>query len=603
MSIVHQFVAQIALAAPRAIAVEAGAASLTYGELNTGANRVAAYLKTFGATGGRVIGVCLPRSFDQIIACLAVLKSGAAYLPLDPDWPKERLRHVLSDAGASVVITTQSLADGISTDECAALVPDGMPASAPDAANDAVAAKPEDIAYVIYTSGSTGAPKGVEVTHGNLANLISWHRQAFGLTAADRVSHLAGLSFDASVWEVWAALSAGATLALPDETTRMSAPLLRDWLIDNKITVAFVPTVLAEPLMKANWPGNTALRFLLTGADTLHSFPPRDLPFAVVNNYGPTECTVVATSGLVPPQSGHETSPPIGAPISNTQIYLLDREGRPVAQGDSGEIYIGGTGVARGYRNRPDLTAERFLPDPFSAASGARMYRTGDLGRLLADGQIVFQGRVDNQEKIRGYRVEPDEIATALNRHPAVASSAIVADGSESDRRLVAYVVQSDDADLTSDDLREFLAQSLPDHMIPSMFLRVAALPQTSSGKLDKCALPKAVAENAMLGTDYRAPATPAERRVAGIVAKVLGVERVGIDDNFFLIGGHSLLGTQVVLQVRQAFGIDLTLRHLFTAPTVASLAASVERLVIQKIQSMSEEEAQWQASRLSVAG
>jgi amino acid adenylation domain-containing protein len=604
MSIVHHLVAQTALAKPQAIALEAGAARLTYGELNARANRAAADLKTRGAAADQVIGVCLPRSFDQIVACLAVLESGAAYLPLDPDWPHDRLRQVLDDAGAAVVITTPPRVDNLSSNGRTAVALDNIAVTTADGAEDApAAAAPDHLAYVIYTSGSTGAPKGVEVTQGNLANLVAWHRQAFGLTPADRVSHLAGLSFDASVWEVWGTLSAGATLVLADETVRMSAPLLRDWLIDNSITVAFVPTVLAEPLMKAGWPTDTVLRFLLTGADTLHSFPPRGLPFAVVNNYGPTECTVVATSGLVPPQSGQVASPTIGTPISNAEIYLLDSEGKPVADGESGEIYIGGHGVARGYRNRADLTAQRFLRDPFSGAPDARMYRTGDRGRYLPDGQIVFQGRVDNQEKIRGYRVEPDGIATALNRHPAVASSAIVADGNETDRRLVAYVVPSGDASLTADDLREFLAQSLPDHMIPSMFLKVAALPQNSSGKLNKCALPKAVAENALPSSDYRAPATPAEQRVAAIVAKVLGAERVGADDNFFLIGGHSLLGTQVVLQVRQAFGIDLTLRHLFTAPTVASLAASVERLAVQKIQSMSEEEAQWQAARLSVAG
>jgi acyl carrier protein len=346
------------------------------------------------------------------------------------------------------------------------------------------------------------------------------------------------------------------------------------------------------------------LRLLLTGAETLHTFPRAGLPFAVVNNYGPTECAVVATSGIVPSESNQTTTlPTIGRPIANVQVHVLDEQGKPAQDGESGEIYIGGAGVARGYRNRPGLTAKRFLPDPFSAGENARMYRTGDLGRTLPDGQIVFEGRVDNQEKIRGYRIEPDEIASALNRHPAVSSSVVAGDGAAGERRLVAYFVAAGAEPVMADDLREFLSQSLPEHMVPSMFIRLDALPQTSQGKLDRAALPKPTAGTALGGLDYRAAATPTERRIAAVIAKVLGTDQIGADDNFFLLGGHSLLGTQVVIQVRQAFGIELTLRHLFNAPTVASLATTVEGLVLQKVQSMTDEEARSQAERLSVIG
>lgn len=607
MSFIPRLIAEAASALPQAIALESGSARITYEELEAAANRLASCLKQLGAREEGVIGVCLPRSFEQIVACLSVLKSGAAYLPLDPAWPQERLRNVLSDARSPLVVTTGSLLDILSGDNRTGIAFDTISAApfADDAGTGIVdpAIRPETLAYVIYTSGSTGEPKGVEITHGNLANLVCWHRQAFALTNADRTSHLAGLSFDASVWEVWPTLCSGACLVLADETTRTSAALLQDWIVDRNITVAFVPPVLAEPLMKARWPTATNLRFLLTGAETLHAFPARDLPFTVVNNYGPTECTVLATSGRVPNARDDVTSPTIGSPIPNTNIYFLDEDREPVDDGESGEIYIAGACVGRGYRNRPQLTDERFLADPFSSTPGARMYRTGDLGRRLPDGEIVFQGRIDNQQKIRGYRVEPDEIATLLNRHAAVVSSAVIADGKDEDKRLIAYFVPSREAHVTMEELRAFLAELLPDHMIPGAFIKVDALPQTSNGKLDKAALPKPFTDDAPTLSPYREPDTPTERRVAEIVTKVLNTGRVGADDNFFLIGGHSLLGTQVVLQVRRAFDVDLTLRHLFKAPTVASLSACVEQLIVQKIASMSEEEAQRQIESAPAPG
>jgi amino acid adenylation domain-containing protein len=327
---------------------------------------------------------------------------------------------ILDDAQAPLVISRGSLAQ---------LEPqNGTRIIDLDAAADAiqrysclaqpVAVTRDKLAYIIYTSGSTGQPKGVEVTHGNLLNLIFWHRNAFGITADDRASHVAGVGFDASVWEIWPHLTARATVVLVDEQTRTSADLLRDWLVKERITVAFVPTIFAEPMLAQGWPAGTALRYFLTGGEALHRHPPAGLPFTVVNNYGPTECTVVATSGVIPsaaaaeqPLSLLQSGPPsIGKPIAQTQIRILDGDGRPVAPGQVGEIYIAGAGVARGYRNRPETTAERFLPDSLNPIPGSRMYRTGDLGCLLADGQISFRGRVDSQEQIHGYRVEPDEI-------------------------------------------------------------------------------------------------------------------------------------------------------------------------------------------------
>jgi amino acid adenylation domain-containing protein len=594
LSVAH-LVAAVAATTPGAVALRAACGELIYGELNARANRLARYLESLGIGPEVPVGICLERSFDQITACLAVLKAGGAFLPLDPSWPEERIKFLLDDARAPVVITTALRAEQLAGENRVAVAPerDGGIIARFDAREFSANVKRENLAYVIFTSGSTGEPKGVEVTHGNLLNLIFWHRSAFGITAADRASHLAGLGFDASIWEVWPYLTAGASVSLVSEAPRTSPDLLRKWLIDEKINIAFVPTALAEPMIAAEWPADTALRFLLTGADTLHSYARPNLPFAVVNNYGPTECAVVATSGVVPAQTDISGVPTIGRPIANTQIYLLDENRQPVAPGQIGEIYIGGTSVGREYRNRPQMTAERFLPDPFRGVAGARMYRTGDLGCLLPDGEIAFHGRIDEQEKIRGHRVEPAEIATALNRNPQVASSAVVARSRGNEKQLVAYVVPAESTEPTAAELRDFLTGLLPDYMIPAAFVKLASLPLTASGKLDKKALPEPSSDNA-LGTDgYHAPETPTERCLADIVAGVLGAERVGINDNFFLLGGHSLLGTQLVLRARDAFGVELTLLHLFEAQTVGKLAATIERLVMEKLEAMSEEEAQ----------
>jgi acyl-CoA synthetase (AMP-forming)/AMP-acid ligase II/acyl carrier protein len=346
-------------------------------------------------------------------------------------------------------------------------------------------------------------------------------------------------------------------------------------------------------MLKAEWPGRTKLRYLFTGADMLHLRPSSSLPFQVVNNYGPTECTVVATSAVIPSEAEADGPPPIGSPIAHTQIYILNEQRQPVTEGETGEIYIGGTSVARGYRNRPDLTAERFLPNPFSPAEDARMYRTGDLGCFLPGGQIAFRGRADNQEKIRGNRVEPDEIASVLNQHPAVATCAVVGKGIAhgTDRRLVAYFVPKTGKHPTVSELREFLSERLPDYMVPSAFLRMQELPLNANGKLDRAALPDPGREQHSEGV-YREPQSAVEIRIAGILSELLNVEQVGLDDNFFLLGGHSLLGAQLILKIRERFGVELTLRHLFEAQTLIKLAMKVENLWVAKIESMSEEEA-----------
>jgi len=561
-----------------------GSARLTYAELDARADHLAGHLVSLGVGPEVAVGVCLERSFDYVVAVLAVWKAGGAYVPVDLEWPAERRAYVLENARATVSIGHGLLVD---LDRDA----DKIARATPPAACEI---KRENLAYIIYTSGSTGRPKGVEVTHGNLLNLVFWHRRAFGVTPSDRGSHVAGLAFDATVWELWPYLSAGASVSLADETTRMSPDLLREWLTAEGVTISFAPTALVEPMLRAQWSSKMALRYLLTGADTLHRYPAEGLPFQLVNNYGPTECTVVATSGIVNPSSGNERTdarPSIGSAIANTWIYLLNENHEPVAPGETGEIYIGGTSVARGYRSQPEMTAERFLPNPFSPAVDARMYRTGDLGSLLPDGQIAFHGRVDNQEKIRGNRIEPDEIVSVLARHAKVASAAVVARGVNCAKQLVAYIVPANEAPRSSE-LREALTRELPEYMIPALFVRVAALPLTSNGKLDRAALPEPTANNALDTTPYRAPESPIETQIASILGELLHADRVGLDDNFFLLGGHSLLGTQLVLRAREKFGVTLTLRDLFAAQTVEKLSAEIERQLIDHLDSMSEEEA-----------
>jgi amino acid adenylation domain-containing protein len=581
-------VASAAKRSPDATALTMGSERLTYAELNQRADRLSGYLVSLGVGPEVAAGICLERSFDYIVGALAVWKAGGAYLPVDPKWPEERRAFVLEDAQARVLITRGTTAGAtwiVDLDRDADKIARAAPPSLPKT-------KPEDLAYIIYTSGSTGGPKGVEVTHANLLNLSSWHRRSFGVSAKDRASHIAGLAFDAAVWEIWPYLSAGASIALPDETTRVSSELLREWLTAERVTISFVPTALAEPMIQSPWPRQTALRYLLTGADTLHQFPSPGLPFQLVNNYGPTECTVVATSGIVSPASTTGGKPAIGKAIANARIYLLNENLQPVAAGETGEIFIGGAGVARGYRNRPGLTAERFLADPFSTAAGSRMYRTGDLGAWLPDGQIAFQGRVDNQEKIRGHRIEPDEIVSVLMRHAGVSSAAVAACGPASNPQLAAYIVPAAGPVPRSCELREFLSRELPEYMIPSQFVRLTALPLTSNGKLDRTALPIPAPENALDTIPYTAPESPVEIQVVSILSQLLALDRVGREDNFFLLGGHSLLGAQLIVRIRERFGVHLTLRDLFVTQTVAKLAERIEREVIAALDSMSENEA-----------
>ena len=603
-----QRVARLARLAPDAPALCTHEGHRTYADLARAAARLAARLGRAGGGPETLVGRCLPRAYERSVATLAIWQAGGAVVALDPAWPLARLHALLEASQASLVLAPNALAASLSVDHRCTLVveaavdaaheaadlaaaPISPPLQRPDAlALDALA--PDALAYVVFTSGSTGAAKAVEITHGNLHHLIEWHLGAFAIRPSDRASHLAGLGFDAAFWEVWPTLWAGASVVLvDDEETRVSPILLQQWLVDQRITVAFVPTVLAEIMMGMDWPAATALRWLLTGGEALRCRPPAGLPFMLVNNYGPSECTVVATSGPVSPGQNDER-PDIGQPIARTQVYLLDEQGNPVVDdGDGGEIVIGGAGVGRGYRHRPDLTAERFLPDRFHPAPGARLYRTGDLGRRLPNGCIAFLGRSDDQEQIRGSRVEPAEVAAALSGHPLVRWCTVIGHGAARDRQLVAYVLPIPGAQPTGEALRAFLVARLPELMVPAVYVRIERVPLSPHGKLDRDALPSPEPDTHLAQAAFRAPTTPTEARLAAIIGALLDVP-VGVDDNFFLLGGHSLLGTQVLLRARAAFGVPLSLRDLFEAPTVAGLATRVATLLAETLQDMTDEEA-----------
>ena len=578
---VSDLIATHAAAHPDAVAVRSHLGVLTYGALDAQANRLARHLRSLGVDVGVPVGLCVPRSFEMVVGALGVLKAGGAYIPMDPAYPADRLAFMLDDAQAPAVITTASLAQALPLGERTLVTVGSQQVMAQPASAPVVDAQETDIAYVVYTSGSTGTPKGVEITHSGLTNLVAWHVHAFSVSSADRASHVSGLGFDASVWELWPYLAAGASLTLIDERTRSSPELLREWLLSEKITISFVPTPLAEQVLaaRAPWPRTTALRIMLTGGDVLNTYPPPNLPFQVVNNYGPTECTVVATSGVVLPNAAPGAPPSIGRAITNTRIHVLDEQRRPVPLGTPGEIYIEGFGVARGYRNRPRLTAERFVLSPFGGDSTRRLYRTGDLARMLPDGQIAFLGRTDDQIKIRGYRIEPAEISSMLNTHPGVRASVAVARAdAPGEKHLVAYLVADGDAGLTHSDLREFLARSLPDYMLPSAFVRIDAFPLTAHGKVDRAALPVPDADNTLQDTVAEAPCTETERHVAEVLGELLKLEAIGLHDNFFLLGGHSLLGAQLIARLRELFGVEISLRTLFEAATVAALSAEIDR-------------------------
>jgi len=585
-----------ATATPDAIAIVEGHKQLTYRELDGRANQLAHLLRELGVRPEVPVGLCMRRSADLVVGALGILRAGGAYVPLDPDNPANRQSMLLSDSGALVLVTHPSAVSQLPSGNWCTVVLDavGTATARYPSVTPYVETKPENLAYVIFTSGSTGRPKGVQITHANLMNLVRWHQRAFSVLPSDRATLHAGPGFDAAVWEVWPYLAAGASVHLVDEAVRTAPEALRDWLLANGITISFLPTDLAQHMLNLEWPKDASLRVLLTGADTLHRYPSAGLPFVLVNNYGPTECTVVTTSGTVPSGGRPGELPAIGRPIDNVQVHIVDEYLRPLQPGTAGELLIGGAGVARGYLNLPELTAQKFISDPFSTSPGARLYRSGDLARYLPDGEIAFMGRIDDQIKIRGHRIEPQEVTAVLNSHPDVEASVVVAQADASGEKcLVAYVVPAADVRLKAAALRNFLGEHLPDYMVPSTFVRLEGLPVSANGKLDRAALPVPTAENTLEQDAYEAPQSEIQEHLANIVKTLLSVQRVGIDDNFFNLGGHSLLGAQMIARISDTFGVELSLFSVFNDPTVRGMSAEIEKLLIEKLSAMSEEEAQ----------
>ncbi len=571
-------------ATPDAPALIAEGQSLTYAELNRRATALAARLRDLGVGPERLVGLHLERSPEMIIALLAVLKAGGAYLPLDPDYPAERLEFMLADSGASVLLTQSHLQGKIAATAPRVLAVDALQLDGPDG-DLPQSAKPDNLAYVIYTSGSTGAPKGVMVEHRNVLNHARALIAETGIGPGDRILQFVSLSFDAAGEEFYPALLSGAALVLPGQTQALIGPELPLFCEQHSVTIMHMPAAVwhtvIDDLLAREVGCAAPLRLLMLGGDApdparLRAFGKmlgRDIPF--LNLYGPTEATITSTLYRTT-TAAPETRLPIGKPVANARIYVLDKTGHPAPVGVAGEIHIGGAGVARGYLNRLDLTEERFI-----ARYEERLYRTGDLGRWLPDGNLEFLGRADNQVKIRGFRVEPGEIEAALKREPGVREAVVLpweaaADG----KRLVAYLVPANGAQLDAALLRASLRGRLPDHMIPAAFVSLPALPLTSSGKLDRAALRNVTAaelEDLALGAAaYVAPRTADEELLAGIFGQILGASRVGAADSFFDLGGHSLLATRLASRIRDVFGVELPLADLFESPTVAGIAAKV---------------------------
>ncbi|OPA82430.1 non-ribosomal peptide synthetase [Pseudomonas fluorescens] len=553
----HTRIEAQAMRTPQAIAAVYQGQSLTYARLDQQANALAHQLVALGVQPDDRVVILARRSLDTVVGLLAILKSGACYVPVDPAHPAERLNYLLQDSAPVAVLTQQDLLHRLPASAVPVLFLDTAGVHRGD--SPPVSVKPSNLAYVIYTSGSTGLPKGVMVEHHTVSNLVDWHCRAFHLHAGSHTASVAGFGFDAMAWEVWPALCVGATLHLPpaqDDAQDIDA--LLDWWRAQPLDVCFLPTPVAEYAFSQRLEHPT-LRTLLIGGDRLRALN-RAQTFDVINNYGPTEATVVATSGRV------DVGQPlhIGAPIANACVYLLDEKQRPVPIGAAGELYVGGKGVARGYLNRPELSAERFLDDPFTPG---RMYRTGDLARWLPDGNLEYLGRNDDQVKIRGVRIELGEIEAALALHPAVKEAVV----HYRDGQLLAWFIEHHPIEIEA--LRAHLQATLADYMLPAAYVKLAVFPLTANGKLDRKALP-APTQAAFVTRVFEAPRDGVETTLAQLWAELLQVEQIGRHDHFFELGGHSLLAVQLVQCMRQA-GLRADVQVLFSQPTLAALAAA----------------------------
>jgi amino acid adenylation domain-containing protein len=585
------------------VAVEHEGIGTTYRELEERSNQLARFLRRVGVGPEIVVGVAADRSPELVTGLLATLKAGGAYLPLDPDYPPERLAWMLEDSRAPLLLTRRHLASR--WPEARTVLLDGGEWEAEDSASPPWDVEPGNAAYVLYTSGSTGRPKGVVVEHRSLAAYALDAARAYGLASGERALQFASISFDTSAEEIYPALVTGATLVLRPESMLDSVPRFLTELERLGITVLNLPTAywheLAAGLESRALPRDLR-RVILGGERAL----PEALvqwrrvspghPARLVNTYGPTETTIVATrhelADVIDPAMGIS----IGRPIPGARVYVVDRRLQPVLPGAAGELLVGGAGLSRGYLGRPDLTAASFVPDPFGEIPGDRLYRTGDLVRFRV-GALEFLGRIDGQVKIRGFRVETGEIESVLTAHPRIQSVAVtLREDAPGGPGLVAYVVPAGESGAeppTTSELRRFLADRLPEHMVPAAFMILESLPRTGSGKVDRRALPRPDGERPRLAREYVPPVSEVEEALVEIWAETLGIERVGVQDNFFELGGHSLLATQVITRIRERLRIDLPLIALFQMPTVEQLAVVVEEKILDILEAMEDAEVQ----------
>ena len=647
---IHQLFGEQVEKSPDAVAVVFENQQLTYRELNTRANQLARYLYKLGVRRETLVGICMERSLEMVVGLLGILKAGGAYVPLDPKYPKERLAFILRDTHAPVLLTQRRMLEGGIEDRSSKMADGDSRSSIPvlcelegldsqvkvvcldtdsknfiheSTENPQGEATADNLAYVIYTSGSTGRPKGVAIEHRSALALLSWAKTVYTAEDLARILASTSICFDLSVFELFCPLASGDRVIMVKDALGLS-----DLPPDAGVTlVNTVPSAIAE-LLRVDRGIPASVRIVNLAGEPLslalvHELYQRETIQRVFDLYGPSEATTYSTYALR--QSAGPAT--IGRPIANTQIYILDSSLQPVPLGISGELHIGGAGLARGYLNRSALTAEKFLPNPFSKEPGARLYKTGDLARYLPDGNIEFLGRIDHQVKLRGFRIELGEIESALSQHPGVGAVAVLArqdltdeksdnlkskiENPESGKRLVAYVVpRQEEAAPTGNELRIFLEKKLPEYMIPSAFVFLDALPPTPNGKIDRQALPAPDQNRVEAEQSYVAPRNPVEELLANIWAEVLKLEKIGVHDNFFGLGGHSLKVTQVISRVREALRLDLPVRVLFEAPTIAELASRVEQSTpeageleelarnMAEVEALSEEETELEINR-----
>ncbi len=567
---------------PEATAVEMGRRTLSYAELDAQSSRLASVLRAQGIGRGTVAGIYLQRCPEIVVALLGILKAGAAYLPLDPSLPPKRTEFLLSDSAVRVIITHTDLRDALPESEASHLMIDMVDLNGEDIEGSvADEPKPEDLAYLIYTSGSTGNPKGTEIPHGALVNLLSSMLREPGISSTDTLVAITTLSFDIAALEIFGPLVCGAKVVLASRDQVIDPESLAALIADSEATIVQATPSTWRSLVESGWMGQTNLR-MWCGGEALSSDLAENLLARgreLWNLYGPTETTIWSSAHRV---RGGENPVLIGKPIGNTRMYILDAEAQPVPIGVPGELYIGGAGVARGYWRRPDLTATRFMADPFATSPGRRMYRTGDRARYRRDGQIQLLGRTDHQIKLRGHRIELEEIETVLNRHPEVLQAVVVLHGEGSDQQLVAWVRLPDEADVGQ--LRRWLQTQLPEYMIPSAFLPIQEIPLTPNGKVDRKRLPVPKGFARERSTVTVNPRSEIEKQLAKLWSDVLGIDRVGIRDNFFDLGGHSLLLIRVHAGMRKDMDVHIPVVDLFRYPTIESMAACLERRLSETI-------------------